>query len=1193
VTLNKAMWAGFSPSYPGFLKNPCKGKRFVRTYHVNNTHPQASDSNSGESNKPLATISGALQRAMPGDLVLVLSGTYRETLEFVRGGQSADKPITLKALEDQNVSVLGSEVSHRLVPGYDKVWVKQGWTVNSQQVFCNGQPLTQIGYSNPFHEMTLNGEPVLPARGSGLKDMFPGSFWYDAEMGSLYVWLPDGSSPSDHFMEASVREYIIAPNSLDHIHIQGFIFAHSNTSVLGKDESMVNLRGNNWKIQDCQFLLADMGALSLEGEGHLVEKSSFILNGSHGISINQLDTEGDWTGQDEPRTRNITLRVNETSYNNIRDFSHNWKSGGIRALDSCLNISIEEHQALDNKGAGIWFDAECRDISITRSLFKDNFAGIIADKADEISINNSIFADNTFGMGILSTSQANIQFNTFHQNHSGLTVEMGQEKRPMNYNTIMNNLFNKTATVDLSLLVTEFGSNGNLSDYNAYARDDHELNNEWTDGNTVYKSTSLRDFQSRTGMDYNSLPMASLWTGKSEDLDYIPPSGSALLDAAFVDNSVGDLDFHGRVRDKKRDIGAVEYVAALDSDVRTYHGTDKTQEQEQKTDDSDSVVVEEELFFLTVESGTGSGQYKAGQKVIINANMPADGKEFSQWSGDIAYLEDMKSSSTTVTMPEKEVFVAASYEEVIENEPKYADGNVYYVSPKGNDSNPGTKEKPWQTLKKAGDTALAGDIVYIREGVYKGPLVPRNSGTKDKWITFKGVEGEKVVIEGGYEVTGWKQHKGSIYSASWKSSWLEAEWETASMGGSKGFVNIDNGTTSEHWPRPALDPNNGFVGGVEYMHENSWYYDKNNQILYLWMAGNANPSNHTVYSTQSWHESFAAIYVTPSYGYAYLRFENLETRLAYRGVETHTGGVHNIEIKNLEIYNVHVGIVNNHSSSDFFISNCHIHHVLGVGIQNNGNYATIENCEIHDIGFVTWDRWANPGVILMGAHNVLRDSIIYDTAWVGIFFESWKATSGDWPDRCHHNIVENNLVRNPGGPGIQISGGDYNIVRNNIVQDSNYGGFHLYRGHSSDVEIRKAYNNRIYNNTFIDNSYANIYVGQNTYNTEIYNNIIYELGTHLFVVSEGDLSFISDYNCYYRINGFSALIRGNPHVSYKSLTDWRAAKGGDGSSIYADPLFNNINENDFSLKERSPCIDAGKVLDGIEYNNSPNIGAIQ
>jgi hypothetical protein len=438
------------------------GSAFARTYYVDNSNPRASDSNQGNNGRPLATISEALKRAMPGDDIQVRGGTYRETLQFVRGGQGEDNAITVMAQDGQNVHILGSEKVTGWTRSHDKVWVKQGWKINSQQVFCNGRPLAQIGYSSPFHQMGLNGEPVLPALGTGLEDMFPGSFWYDAVMGSLYVWLPDGSSPQNHLIEASVRPYVIAPNSLNHIHLQGLVFAHSNTSILGKDESMINIQGNNWKIQNCQFLLADMGALSLEGQGHLVENSSFILNGSHGISINQLDTEGELTSQGDLRTQNIILRSNETSYNNIRDFSHNWKAGGMRALDNCQNISIEEHKALDNKGAGIWFDADCKDIRITRSLFKDNFAGIIADNSDEININNSVFADNIFGMGILSSSQANVQFNTFHKNHYGLTLDKGLEDRPLTYNTIMNNLFNMTAQVDLSLMVSDFSSQGNL-----------------------------------------------------------------------------------------------------------------------------------------------------------------------------------------------------------------------------------------------------------------------------------------------------------------------------------------------------------------------------------------------------------------------------------------------------------------------------------------------------------------------------------------------------------------------------------------------------------------------------------------------------------------------------------------------------------------------------------------------------------
>lgn len=45
-------------------------------------------------------------------------------------------------------------------------------------------------------------------------------------------------------------------------------------------------------------------------------------------------------------------------------------------------------------------------------------------------------------------------------------------------------------------------------------------------------------------------------------------------------------------------------------------------------------------------------------------------------------------------------------------------GTTYYVSPSGNDKNPGTETQPWQTIQKAADTLVAGDTVYIKEGFY-------------------------------------------------------------------------------------------------------------------------------------------------------------------------------------------------------------------------------------------------------------------------------------------------------------------------------------------------------------------------------------------------------------------------------------------------------------------------------------------
>ncbi len=75
-------------------------------------------------------------------------------------------------------------------------------------------------------------------------------------------------------------------------------------------------------------------------------------------------------------------------------------------------------------------------------------------------------------------------------------------------------------------------------------------------------------------------------------------------------------------------------------------------------------------------------------------------------------------------------------------------GIAYYVSPTGNDSNPGTETLPWKTLAKAGSAATAGATVFIKQGVYRERFVPVNSGTADKPITFTSYPGDSVIITG-------------------------------------------------------------------------------------------------------------------------------------------------------------------------------------------------------------------------------------------------------------------------------------------------------------------------------------------------------------------------------------------------------------------------------------------------------------
>lgn len=74
--------------------------------------------------------------------------------------------------------------------------------------------------------------------------------------------------------------------------------------------------------------------------------------------------------------------------------------------------------------------------------------------------------------------------------------------------------------------------------------------------------------------------------------------------------------------------------------------------------------------------------------------------------------------------------------------------SVYYVSPDGDDTNPGTQSEPWKTIEKAVNTLVAGDTVYIRTGTYYERVVIKNSGSSDDYITYSAYPDEDVIIDG-------------------------------------------------------------------------------------------------------------------------------------------------------------------------------------------------------------------------------------------------------------------------------------------------------------------------------------------------------------------------------------------------------------------------------------------------------------
>ena len=72
-------------------------------------------------------------------------------------------------------------------------------------------------------------------------------------------------------------------------------------------------------------------------------------------------------------------------------------------------------------------------------------------------------------------------------------------------------------------------------------------------------------------------------------------------------------------------------------------------------------------YKLTVENGTGSGDFAENANVNITATVPG-GKTFKEWSGDGAqYAADKNSATTTITMPNHDITITANFQNITVN----------------------------------------------------------------------------------------------------------------------------------------------------------------------------------------------------------------------------------------------------------------------------------------------------------------------------------------------------------------------------------------------------------------------------------------------------------------------------------------------------------------------------------------------
>ena len=181
--------------------------------------------------------------------------------------------------------------------------------------------------------------------------------------------------------------------------------------------------------------------------------------------------------------------------------------------------------------------------------------------------------------------------------------------------------------------------------------------------------------------------------------------------------------------------------------------------------------------------------------------------------------------------------------------PSMAAGNdaiEFYVSTRGSDENPGTKEKPFATLLQARNAIRElrsqnaaesrSATVYLRGGTYhlQETLLfePDDSGTKESPVVYRACQNEEVVISGGVRLKlRWTLRQGGIYTAD--VSGADGDFDQLFVDGRRmhmarypnwhpqGYV-FGGVDTETNLLKRAADWNNPQTGFLHAIHGNHW-----------------------------------------------------------------------------------------------------------------------------------------------------------------------------------------------------------------------------------------------------------------------------------------------------------------------------------------------------------------------------------
>lgn len=313
-----------------------------------------------------------------------------------------------------------------------------------------------------------------------------------------------------------------------------------------------------------------------------------------------------------------------------------------------------------------------------------------------------------------------------------------------------------------------------------------------------------------------------------------------------------------------------------------------------------------------------------------------------------------------------------------------------------------------------------------------------------------------------------------------------------------------------------------------------------------------------------------------------------------------SGACNNLEIKNslfTETKRAAIYLLYKGQRSDNF----HIHHNEFINIDPNNTWSShgddhgvqLERGNNH---LVEYNRFINVGGHTIGIdygsygeqknntirYNYCDDSGVSAESMAQYPNEGCVIVEGDNayidPERYTGNKIYYNILKNNPNVGIHLGASGNALTGDNILVANN-----IFIGNNKGLTFSDMWNNgnwvsgmNVYNNIFMDPLKSQL---EHTYNSQQETHEHIKLGNNLYYPDAQN--YFDWKNKYY------------------NFSKWKESSGKGNGSKVADPLFTDLSNDDFTIQEGSPAIDAGIDV-GLEYDfyghqivGLPDIGAFE